>query len=488
MSNQVDFSAQIADFRAADEGEEVRDSLIDIAEAVQGAVNGIDDALTGAIGEQLLTVDASLTTSGAGADAKETGRRIANITNAITPIVRVHVDIDFSEPGHDIITGGMNAGVTIDLTPHAHTGWRYAIIPCANGDRFFVHASGASAARAWAWVTEENALISNSSSGAVDTTITAPATAAKLILNDSTGSGYAYQLVGADQFYDLQARFNKLEKYVAVTGNDDNDGNSSTNPYATIGKALSTGAQIIHIAHGSYTETAIPENTDYRYNSVKIIADNATLTMQSHLHFRLANVYISGLNIIIAEAQSDQRNGFFLLKCTGCLMDCSVSGAPYMGFRMDDSKLVLNRCTAYNCGVDGFNAHTIDYDPEISLIDCKAYNNGDDGASVHENGKLYVRGGEYYGNTQTGLAPHDNCYFQAINVYCHDNGKGIEALKDSSGNGKGSVIGCILADNTTYGLDVKNYTVSTLGNGYDGNGSENIHAGTGATIKAYTAT
>jgi len=81
MSNQVDFSEQIADFRAADEGEDVRGSLIDIAEAVQGAVNGIDDALTGAIGAQLYTVDPSLTTSGAGADAKITGDKIAVINN-----------------------------------------------------------------------------------------------------------------------------------------------------------------------------------------------------------------------------------------------------------------------------------------------------------------------------------------------------------------------------------------------------------------------
>jgi hypothetical protein len=44
-----------------------------------------------------------------------------------------------------------------------------------------------------------------------------------------------------------------------------------------------------------------------------------------------------------------------------------------------------------------------------------------------------------------------------------------------------------MANNTSYGLDVKNYTVATLGNGYAGNGTAKINAGTGAVITEYTA-
>ena len=73
--------------------------------------------------------------------------------------------------------------------------------------------------------------------------------------------------------------------------------------------------------------------------------------------------------------------------------------------------------------VDGFNGHTVNdgYDTECTLIDCVAYGNGDDGASIHENGKMFVYGGEYYNNVQTGLAPHDKCVFEAFNVHCHFN-------------------------------------------------------------------
>ena len=153
----------------------------------------------------------------------------------------------------------------------------------------------------------------------------------------------------------------------------------------------------------------------------------------------------------------------------------------------------MERCKAINCGVDGFNGHTVNtgYETEVTLIDCVAHDCGDDGASIHESGKMYVVGGEYYNNVQAGLAPHDLCEFEAMNVHCHHNGKGIEAVKDTLAEGQtpaiGRVIGCILNNNSTYGLDVKNYMVNTLGNGYASNTSGTTNAGTGATINAYTA-
>ena len=289
---------------------------------------------------------------------------------------------------------------------------------------------------------------------------------------------------------DAYNRAMKIIKYVATTGNDTNSGNSSSEPYATIGKALTELADEIYIKPGTYTENLGEVNTGYRYRNVKIVGDHVILQSNVTLHFRFCNVEIVGI-YFDHQATSGEIAALHLYNCTGRVADCVADGCPGNGFRFDGSRLTVERCIAMNCGIDGFNGHTLTtgYETEITLIDCIAHDNGDDGASVHESGKMYVIGGEYYSNAQTGLAPHDLCEFEALNVHCHNNGIGIEAIKDTLSEGQtpavGRVIGCILNNNDTYGLDVKNYTVNTLGNGYASNGSGNTNAGTGATINAF---
>lgn len=301
-----------------------------------------------------------------------------------------------------------------------------------------------------------------------------------------------HKTVAVDEI--ARTKVDKIVKYVSPSGADTNDGNTDTTPYATIGKALSVNADVIYVKHGTYTE-GISENTAYRYGSVRIICDNATLIPPVNgLHFRFCNVQISGLTVDVSDASSSSSYGFFLLNCTGALSDCVVIGSNGAGgFRLDGSRITLTRCTASGCGVDGFNRHTITegYETECTLIDCIAHDCGDDGASIHESGIMYVIGGEYYNNVQTGLAPHDKCAFEALNVHCHHNGIGIEAVNDTLESGEtpavGRIIGCILAHNTTYGLDVKNYTVNALGNAYSDNGTGKTRAGSGATINAFVA-
>lgn len=288
----------------------------------------------------------------------------------------------------------------------------------------------------------------------------------------------------------VKSKTDKIRKFVAITGSDDNDGNTASTPYATIGKALTETADEIYIKPGTYAENLGEVNTAYRYRNVKIIGDHAVLQSNATLHFRFCNVEIVGITFD-HQATSGEAAGLQLYNCTGHISDCYVKNAPGNGFRFDGSKLTVERCVAENCGIDGFNGHTLTtgYETEVTLIDCIAYGCGDDGASIHESGKMYVYGGEYYNNTQAGLAPHDYCEFEAFNVHCHHNDIGIEAVKDESTEtpGNGRIIGCILHDNTTYGIYAKNYNVSTLGNGYANNGSGKTEAGSGATITEYVA-
>lgn len=277
--------------------------------------------------------------------------------------------------------------------------------------------------------------------------------------------------------------------YVATNGDDNASGLSPNNALRTIKKAIESNADIIIIETGTYNEDVIAENSWYRNRKITIIGNDVRINIDNGLCFVNCDVEISGLHIDLTNSELSSTYAFLFTNCTGSLTDCESIGAKGAGgFRIDSSIMTLNRCSAHDGAIDGFNGHTTvsGVHTICTLNNCTAYNNGDDGASIHENGKMYINGGEYYDNVQTGLAPHNNCYFEAYNVHCHNNRKGIEALKDDAGTGVGKVVGCILENNTLYGLDVQYYTVYAVANGYANNGT-NKHTGTGGVLNQYTA-
>lgn len=86
------------------------------------------------------------------------------------------------------ITTGVAVGATVSLTPQSIARWNYAIVSCVAGDQFTISGIGGVSPRAWAFVDNNNNLISKSAISATLTNsiITAPAGAAKLIINSST--------------------------------------------------------------------------------------------------------------------------------------------------------------------------------------------------------------------------------------------------------------------------------------------------------------
>lgn len=72
MANNVDLSTAINNFRNAVYGKDVRDSLVEVGEAVQDAVNN-----------QMVAIDATLTETGKGADAKVTGDAVNELKTSI---------------------------------------------------------------------------------------------------------------------------------------------------------------------------------------------------------------------------------------------------------------------------------------------------------------------------------------------------------------------------------------------------------------------
>lgn len=452
-----------------------------------------------------VTVDSEVIDGRVGADGITYGSlgtairsQVSDLTDALSAIVRVRVKLQFTS-GAYIETGNIgDPGTVVDLTPVTNSSYSYTIVNCNPGDSFEVNLTGGNAARAWAWLTSDNKIISNSASGAVNTTIIAPDTAGKVVFNDNSG-GYVKAYMGNDVISEMEAEIESLKttKYVSTTGSDSNDGNTPSTPYATISKALSATADVIYVEDGTYTEN-IGEYTAYRYRGVKIIADKATLVNSSTFHFRFADVEITGLNIQAGSGVGSSTSGMNLYNCTGRVSDCSVSGFPNMGFRVDGSRLTLERCVAKNCGVDGFNGHTITtgYETDCTFIDCEAYGNGDDGLSIHEGGKIHVFGGKYYNNLSTGIAPHQFCNFEIRNAYIYGNGTGIEAENPNytSGDTKaiGLIIGCIISannksgraqsDHIGYGVRAKQYVINALGNAVVNNNNGTYYQDTGGEI------
>lgn len=132
------------------------------------------------------------------------------------------------------ITTGVAVGATVSLTPQSIAGWNYAIVSCVAGDQFTISGIGGVSPRAWAFVDNNNNLISKSAISATLTNsiITAPAGAAKLIINSST---IAVSYVGKPTMTSVSESINNIsngygENLVdyAIGGNIKTGGNVGT--------------------------------------------------------------------------------------------------------------------------------------------------------------------------------------------------------------------------------------------------------------------
>ena len=159
-------------------------------------------------------VDTTLTQEGKAADAKKAGDEIRGIKSAINPIAAIKHPIEHTGAS-GYIGNNVSIGSTVSLSPHADASYEYWIIPCVEGDTFDLHASGAGttsgAARVWSFIDADNLLLSLSTYGEIDAVITAPANAAKLIVNNKLSGGYVNWLEGQDGFLKLKADVDILQ-------------------------------------------------------------------------------------------------------------------------------------------------------------------------------------------------------------------------------------------------------------------------------------
>lgn len=320
----------------------------------------------------------------------------------------------------------------------------------------------------------------------------------------------AHKLTAVDLI--ARDRINNMNKYVSPDGNDSNDGNTKTTPYKTIAKAMAEAndAATIYIAPGTYDET-LPR---YLYKNTKIVGENAVLTCSNFssgqigiLYFMYSHVEIIGISVIYQDGITAPSNcsGIALIECNGTVRDCESHGAPYMGFRLDGSKITLERCIASGAGVDGFNAHNLvaGYNSECSFFNCTAYDNVDDGLSLHETAKMYVSGGEFYNNGSTGIAAANTCEGEIKGAYIHDNGAGVECFNDAFSAGDTLPIivlsGNIIKNNNKvdaghdpldigYGIHAKAYEIDAVANAVVGHNQAAFAGDSNSVVNIYSIT
>ena len=270
--------------------------------------------------------------------------------------------------------------------------------------------------------------------------------------------------------------------YVAVSGSDSNDG-SKASPFATLQKAITTGADKILVAPGEYAgflvsnrekplEIALSDMGTYNASTqpyiekIKIVSGDSIygcgIYASDCTRIVLHDVWVDGI-----AKTCMYFNHVEWVECVSCIVSNNTD-SNQMGVQLMTCNGLFRDCIAHDCIVDGFNIHGLG---DTTFINCKAYNNGDDGISHHDGCTGYIEGGEYYGNAKAGIAsPYGGAIVNINGAYVHDNdqfGLYIGYRDNTLPESRGLVNNCVVKDNGTYDILVQYATVIAWQNIYD---------------------
>ena len=332
-------------------------------------------------------------------------------------------------------------------------------------------------------------------------------TGAASVYNNSGNYQYAYVVIRkpdnstmtSTDYENVKAAFNvhvandELEvsgsgftAYVSPTGSDTNTGKTRTAPFATIQKAIDSGAKTILVKEGTYTQgfnlnglDGVSIGLDHYYDTFTVITDedNPKVIIDGNDNSLQHGGVISGCTnckISNFEVKNCTSTGFTVTRSSELRFDdCIVhdigigQSGSIGGIIITYSDADFYNCVAYNIGTttkgtgayhyDGFNIHGTG---TTNFINCKAWNCEDDGISHHDACYGLVDGGEWYNCGKGGIAtPTHGAKVNISNVYCHDNAVGIYAGNDNAVTDRGNLIfsNCVCKNNDNKDMIISDY-------------------------------
>ena len=260
--------------------------------------------------------------------------------------------------------------------------------------------------------------------------------------------------------------------YVATTGNDSNDG-SASNPFATLQKAVDSGALMIRVAAGEYAGfrvvnrenplTVMLSDMPSSYAiltpdvpKIKITTGIASLGygvyVTNSASIDLSDIWVDGVS---ADCMHFDDVGY--VKCERCYVSGNDQTDNAMGIRINNCNGIFKDCMAWDINKDGFNIHKYG---NTEFINCVAHDCGDDGISHHQGCTGLILGGEYYNCYKGGVSsPYGGAKIDIQNVYIHDNTQyGIYSMSwDEMPKSAGRISNCVIKNNGIYDI-IADYT------------------------------
>jgi hypothetical protein len=268
--------------------------------------------------------------------------------------------------------------------------------------------------------------------------------------------------------------------YVSENGNDTNNG-SITAPFATIQKAVDSGALIVRVDAGEYKSFTIrdresplkimlksmPSQYDAQVAEVpkiKITTDGTTDYYGVYV-VNCSDIYLSDIWVDETAYDSYMLNNVAKIECVRCWC-CDTTDSNSMGFRIVNCNGIFRDCKAWNISKDGFNIHCYG---DTQFINCEAHDCGDDGISHHEGCNGMIMGGEYYNCAKGGIAsPYGGCNVNIYNAYIHNNRFGLYSQSGAEHNkSKGILANCVIKNNNEYDINIAKSDIIGWNNIYD---------------------
>ena len=257
-------------------------------------------------------------------------------------------------------------GTTVDVNnPTTHNVWMCAVVDCSEGDVFTVNGYGGSAPRIWCFIDSNNTVLSAASASAsFFGTLTAPANAAKLIINKIKG-----QRIDAPCFIGKVAnsRLEYLEDNTIIARPiDDNlDLNNFTTPgiYILTGAATYTNAPEEITTGGKHLFVYKTYNTNYLMQRLYWTGANNTIpTFREYIRIRNTSTNWYDWKLVYNQADIEELKDTVIKQDNTILTytnDTYSTGNPYNGTKL--------RFLSYNVA-------QFDNDTSIHISDEKIFN------------------------------------------------------------------------------------------------------------------